>query len=165
VDSHTADSRAGQKMTTDIEAIREIIQGMEAQTDHLLELDGVERVDPAAMQAKAAPASASAPWCELILGRTTDPRTGRPWDPTLLHAIQMHTQNFLLLAWRARAAQMGGVPTLLAGGSGTALVPYRRMKTIGGKHVRVRGATQIRRRARTNLQRIRRNTSALQSLC
>jgi hypothetical protein len=66
---------------------------MEAQSDHLLELDGMGRTEPAAMQAKAAPASASASWCELILGRTTGPKIDRPWDPTLLRAMYVKYQR------------------------------------------------------------------------
>jgi hypothetical protein len=78
-------------------------------------------------------------WCELILGRRRDPTTHRLWDPSLLQEIQIHTQNFLLLAWRTRAALMGGVPTLTAGGhGGIVMMPYRRMKSIGLRQVRVR---------------------------
>ena len=67
--------------------------------------------------------------------------TNRPWDLSLLRMVQVRTQNFLLLSWRTRAALMGGVPTLVAGGhGGTVLMPYRRMKTIGLRQVRVRGS-------------------------
>ena len=74
-------------------------------------------------------------WCELILGRRTDRVTGRSWDPSLLQSLQPHTQNFLLLSWRARAAQLGGVPTLLSAGRGITMVPYQRMKNIGIKPI------------------------------
>jgi len=76
-------------------------------------------------------------WSEVILGRRTDRVTGREWNSSLLQSIQSHTQNFLLLAWRARAARIGGVPTLIAGGGGIATIPYQRMKTIGIRHVRI----------------------------
>lgn len=74
-------------------------------------------------------------WCELILGRRTDRVTGRSWDQSLMQSLQPHTQNFLLLSWRARAAQLGGVPTLLSAGRGITLVPYQRMKNIGVKPI------------------------------
>ena len=89
-------------------------------------------------------------WCELILGRHHDPTTHRRWDPSLLQEIQIHTQNYLLLAWRTRAALMGGVPTLTAGGhGGIVMMPYRRMKSIGLRQVRVRRATSRIRRPRS----------------
>ena len=74
-------------------------------------------------------------WSELLLGRCTDPVTGRQWDRTLLAPIQRITQNYLLLLWRSRASRLGGVPTLLTGGRGITMVPYRRMKTIGMRQV------------------------------
>ena len=89
---------------------------------------------PPAPPAGAGPAQSD--WCELILGRRTDRVTGRRWDESLLQSLQLHTQNFLLLAWRARAAQLGGVPTLLSGGRGITLEPYRRMKNIGVRPIR-----------------------------
>ena len=74
-------------------------------------------------------------WCELILGRLVDPLTGVAWDATLLQLIQRETQNFLLLLWRARAGRLGGVPTLMTQGRGITMMPYERMKTIGGRSV------------------------------
>lgn len=88
----------------------------------------------------AATRATSVDWCELLLGRCTDPVTGVRWNASLLLALQSHMQNFLLLTWRARAALLGGVPTLLTGGRGITMVPYQRMKTIGGRRrVRVDG--------------------------
>ena len=88
----------------------------------------------------AATRATSVDWCELLLGRCTDPVTGVRWNASLLLALQSHMQNFLLLTWRARAAHLGGVPTLLTGGRGITMVPYQRMKTIGGRRrVRVDG--------------------------
>lgn len=74
-------------------------------------------------------------WCQLILGRSTDPITGNEWNSTLLTAIQRVTQNYLLVLWRARATRLGGVPTLLTGGRGVSMEPYARMKSIGLRHV------------------------------
>ena len=70
-------------------------------------------------------------WCELLLGRCSDAVTGESWDASLLDATMRPIHNFLLLAWRARAAQLGGVPTLNPSGRGFTVVPYRRMKSIG----------------------------------
>ena len=80
-------------------------------------------------------------WCEL---RRTDRVTGRSWDPSLLQALQSHTQNFLLLSWRTRADQLGGVPTLLSAGRGITLIPYQRMKSIGVKPISRRPTTRPR---------------------
>ena len=74
-------------------------------------------------------------WCELILGRSIDPASGRGWDPTLLASIARVTQNYLLVLWRSRAARLGGVPTLLSGGRGVSMEPYARMKSIGLRRV------------------------------
>ena len=76
-------------------------------------------------------AETSREWSELLLGRRKDSGTGLSWDTGLLQRLQSHTQNFLMLAWRARAAQLGGVPTLLPAGRGITMVPYQRMKAIG----------------------------------
>ena len=51
-------------------------------------------------------AETSREWSELLLGRRKDSGTGLSWDTGLLQRLQSHTQNFLMLAWRARAAQL-----------------------------------------------------------
>jgi hypothetical protein len=80
-------------------------------------------------------------WCELLLGRSTDPASGRAWDPSLLAATMRPIHNFLLLAWRARAMQLGGVPTLNPAGRGITIAPYRPMKSIGVRS-KSRGGSQ-----------------------
>ena len=79
----------------------------------------------------ATSAAARVAWCELLLGRCSDAVTGESWDASLLDATMRPIHNFLLLAWRARAAQLGGVPTLNSSGRGFSVTPYRRMKSIG----------------------------------
>jgi hypothetical protein len=78
-------------------------------------------------------------WCELLLGRCTDPESGASWDASLVEATMRPIHNFLLVAWRARAEALGGVPYLTSGGRAISIAPYRRMKSIGGIQSQQRG--------------------------
>jgi hypothetical protein len=82
-------------------------------------------------------------WCELLLGRSIDPTSDRAWDPSLLQVMMRPIHNFLLLAWRTRAEQLGGVPTLNPAGRGIHIAPYRRMKSIGVKPTSRRGCEPL----------------------
>ena len=134
------------ELTNGVKAIAATLTAMERRcgspsldpTDALVTME-VHPGDSAAMTDGPLIAPASHPpvdgWSELLLGRCMDPVTGRQWDRTLLTSIQRVTQNYLLLLWRLRASRLGGVPTLLTGGRGITMIPYRRMKTIGVRQV------------------------------
>lgn len=121
------------ELTNGVQAITATINAMASRCDERI----VERLSPSPHDgAPAAPlANVDRRWCELILGRRVDSHTGVGWDETLLAAIQRDTQNYLLLLWRARAARLGGVPTLLTRGRGITMTPYARMKTIGVRSI------------------------------
>jgi exonuclease III len=127
--------------TNGVQFITAVINAMASRWDDLdLTADRVtppthDGAEAEAASAQPARADVDRRWCELILGRLVDPLTGVAWDETLLSSIQRETQNFLLLLWRARAARLGGVPTLLTRGRGITMEPYARMKTIGVRSV------------------------------
>ena len=111
-----------------LESIRAIVAGVQRKTQ--------DQQRSSATQPLTSAHSAEADterrvWSELLMGRTVDPQTSQPWSAPLLQKLDAHCHNFLLLAWRARAELLGGVPTLMAAGRSIALQPYRRMKCIG----------------------------------
>jgi len=95
-----------------------------------------------AMDASLISASRSQ-WTELLLGRGTDPASGQAWDASLLAVTMRPIHNFLLLAWRARAEQLGGVPTLNPAGRGISIARYQRMKSIGVRPTTRRGCEPL----------------------
>ena len=111
-----------------LESIRAIVAGIQRQTQ---EQQRCPSTQPAASAHSAEVDAERRVWSELLMGRSVDPQTTQPWSAPLLQKLDAHCHNFLLLAWRARAELLGGVPTLMAAGRGIALQPYRRMKCIG----------------------------------
>jgi len=89
-------------------------------------LDAAAAVAPEPSSAEL-PVPTACSWYELLLGRRSDPLTGHSWDAALLQATQAPVHNFLLLAWRHRAAVLGGVPTLQPAGRGIVVLPYKRI--------------------------------------
>ena len=136
-DPRLLDRSVEAERTNGVEAIAATMRAMEALCADRRTGVSVDETAPATVTAldPVSPVDVHRRWCEVILGRRTDPVTGTAWDATLLAATQRVTQNYLLLLWRARAARLGGVPTILTGGRGLSMEPYQRMKSIGLRRV------------------------------